>query len=232
MTRTKKDLYHAMVANGFVMPGLKSQIVTLDFMESVRQKLVWCPKKEDLRQHPQIGQPPPIQEFIGAIQEAVNVIERQAAEDEDDPAYVLSLERLVELIKAKSAPKQWLIVVLAALAPDHQFFQKKYAFRKQPKQNALNELKVLANEDAFYDDLPLLPSGRKQRNIRLTKQQRLVLRIAHAKAQQDDLAKRLSELEKQMADSAQNEADRGDNPEEEKKAAGGGPHSQHELYDN
>ena len=92
----------------------------------------------------------------------------------------------MELFKAKSAPKQWLITVLKALAPDHLFFEKHYAFRKQPKEHGFNELEAFANEEAFYDGLPELRGGRKHRNIRLTKQQRLTLQIAHAQAQKDD----------------------------------------------
>ena len=49
-TREKKDLWQAMVTNGYMIQALKSQIVTLEWMEQVHQKLVWCPKKDDLRE--------------------------------------------------------------------------------------------------------------------------------------------------------------------------------------
>lgn len=48
VVRDKKGMYRAMIANGFIMPAEKQQIVTLDFMYRVKSGALWCPKSEEL----------------------------------------------------------------------------------------------------------------------------------------------------------------------------------------
>ena len=42
--RSREDYWRAMVANGYLMPSVKSQMCTIKFFESVRKGLYWCPK--------------------------------------------------------------------------------------------------------------------------------------------------------------------------------------------
>ena len=43
MIRNKEHLYKAIVANGYLLPKMKSQICTVEFLKEVRAKIVYCP---------------------------------------------------------------------------------------------------------------------------------------------------------------------------------------------
>ena len=51
-TPSKKDYYIAMIRNGWKLPSEKSAVITLEYMNAVRNKAVWCPTFEECRLAP------------------------------------------------------------------------------------------------------------------------------------------------------------------------------------
>ena len=97
-----------MVRNGFYMPHMKSSIISVDYMQKIRAKEIWCLKYEDVSLKP-CPTPPPkhvlIKEFIVLANR--NAIIHGIADN-------------------KEPDKAWLIVAIAHLKPDHEIFMKSY----------------------------------------------------------------------------------------------------------
>ena len=49
LVRTKKHFYKALEANGWFLPKFSSSIVTLEFLQEVRNGEVWCPKLVEIK---------------------------------------------------------------------------------------------------------------------------------------------------------------------------------------
>lgn len=69
--RSKKHLYDAAAANGYVLPGRKSNMVSKDWLLDLQAKIMWCPKAVDVKQAVICARPPPNEDIVREIREAV-----------------------------------------------------------------------------------------------------------------------------------------------------------------
>ena len=117
LIKDKRDLYEALVRNGYHLPGLRSPICTVTFLHEVRNLTVWCPQK--LLVHPHTCVQPPITRIVQAetVQQilgnlpAHNTPERQPA------------QRLAKYLQKRQASRNWLLDVLhSCLDGNHAYF--------------------------------------------------------------------------------------------------------------
>jgi hypothetical protein len=62
LVKSKEHMYKAMQRSKFFLPHLKSSLVTQEYMQGVRSKVLWCPLYSDLK--PQPCPDPPSKEFL------------------------------------------------------------------------------------------------------------------------------------------------------------------------
>ena len=158
-TQNKSQLYDAMVANGWIMPAKKNSFVTLNVIKLIRQKKLWVPHVTEIYRLPVCARPPPCQQILDEIQETVGDWVRQDLGE--DPTHTEMLQTKVAMLEQaqKRMPDQrFLLIALKAVAPEHEFFQKGYAYYRPANPNSIKNLKLMDNSDGLYDGLPRLPA--------------------------------------------------------------------------
>ena len=194
--RTKKQFYNAMLQDGYVMPGYKQTLVSIKFMHAVRNKEVWAPRAEDVVQCRMVAYPPSNDVLKFHIGSAVD----QMDDDIENAELMPKLKRLMELLKKKSADKEWLLRCLFVLDENHAVFQKNYRYVKPRTRVQPNRIQLINNEDGFYDNLPpLQPNELRRRLLRMSKADKQLLQMETYKARQHELNDKVERLRRQMA---------------------------------
>ena len=151
MIRTKTDFYKALKAKGWLLPKISSSIVTMEFLQEVRSKTIYCPMLEDGRFKPCLN-PPSIEVLCEMIQNGV-----RASLTRFDPEVAPRAARLADRLDKRRPDTAWLLAVLAVMNPENEVFQPGYI---PPKRKAAVDKPVplaqmpVNNEDDFLSDLP------------------------------------------------------------------------------
>jgi len=133
----KKTFYKACLRNQFCMPAYKSSLCCIKYMERIRSGKYWCPKTQDV--NPVYVADPPLKTDIVAHLLAF-------AKDKN-----LNLG----ITEKRQPDKQWALLVLHKLQPNHAYFRKDYV-RKTVKEKIM-----INNDDGFLDNLPPGPLKKK-----------------------------------------------------------------------
>jgi hypothetical protein len=108
----KLAFYHSMLRNHWYLPSYNSSIITKNYMEAVRNGLLWCPRYDDVKIRP-CPIKPPKHEF------AKEIFKLNAKSIwKDKLGFNVKDYDKVDL--------PWLEVVLSTVCPDHEFFTKSY----------------------------------------------------------------------------------------------------------
>ena len=150
--RNKKELYKACQRNEFVMPSVKCSLCTIDFMFEVKAETIYCPTNKDLKGRKACPDPPDIKTIITFITAAVLKHEANGSLAMLEKAQFTLLQ---ERLKKKKANKEWLIDILWCLDKEHPIFEKDYVYRR-PRDNSLEFMQLIPNENQFFDGLPAL----------------------------------------------------------------------------
>ena len=177
MIRTKTDFYKALKAKGWLLPKISSSIVTMEFLQEVRSKTIYCPMLEDVRFKPCLN-PPSIEVLCEMIQNGV-----RASLTRFDPEVAPRAARLADRLDKRRPDTAWLLAVLAVMNPENEVFQPGYI---PPKRKAAVDKPVplaqmpVNNEDDFLSDLPQLNRRellRGRNNIFLSKEEKLEAKL-------------------------------------------------------
>ena len=88
----------------------------------------------------------------------------------------MPFQNLAELLTKKKADTQWLLQGLYALDNTHRVFAPDYVYVKprHSLQTIANPLRLISNQDGFFEGLPEQTSKRGKRNtaFRITKAER------------------------------------------------------------
>ena len=153
VVRDKASMYAAMIKNGWVMPAKSQAIVTLDFMQKVRKREVWCPRFDQVEKAVTVCYPPPRKDMLDMIDAAIHrIIEAKQNTEEE----IASLINALELIEKRSADTHWLVCVLCVIDPENLIFTKGYRYVRPETKKALQAMPLLNNDDGFFDNLPPL----------------------------------------------------------------------------
>jgi hypothetical protein len=121
--RNKQTYWEAMVRNNYQMPTLKSQIVTIKWMQGIREGKYWCPRN-NRPIHFQIASMPTKQQLADFLME---VIEDHIDADETLSANECqALMRTADLVLLKPPDAQWIINTIGSLNSAHAIFQRDY----------------------------------------------------------------------------------------------------------
>ena len=184
-------MYAAMIKNGWVMPAKSQGIVTLDFMQKVRKREIWCPRFDQVEKAVTVCFPPPRKDMLDMIDAAIHrIIEAKQNTDEE----IASLINALELIEKRSADTHWLVCVLCVIDPENRIFSKGYRYVRPETKKALLAMPLMNNDDGFYDDLPPLqqPAGKKRaRMLPLSKREKQEMQLKGLQIRQEALAAKI-----------------------------------------
>ena len=194
--RNKKHFWNAMVQDGWMMPDYKQTIVSIKFMHAVRAKEVWAPRAEDTMQCRRVAYPP----TNGMLLFYLNMVVDELDEDPEWTKERLApIRRLLELLKKKSADKAWLLLCPWVLKEDCLVFDKSYRYVKPRQLNQPDTIRLIENEDGFFDNLPpLLPHERKGRLMCMSKADKQYVKMQVYEARQRDLEQKMARLRQEM----------------------------------
>lgn len=134
----KEAVWKAMELNGFYMPPKKSLLISLKYMQNVKDHKVWCPRYGQFQLRP-CPTPPPKHEIYQAIMEV---------SDENRLGIDLGFDHR----GIGKVSQYWLLVCLMELAPNHRFFQKDYL--PESKRNVKDTREISAADYGFFMNLP------------------------------------------------------------------------------
>ena len=93
-----------MIRNGFYLPSIKSTIVTVDYMQNVRYKVIWCLMYGEIKLLP-CPNPPNKFELISEFEKLAKAIGAKTG-----------------ITDLKVPDKGWLLAAIGTLKPDHAIF--------------------------------------------------------------------------------------------------------------
>ena len=121
-------------------------------MFEVKAGKIYCPKIKDLKGRKACPDPPDIKTLINFISAAVMKHEANQSLANFEK---VQLSALLERLDKKQCNKEWLIDVLWCLDESHPIFEKNYVYRR-PKDNHVEFMQLIPNENNFFDGLPEL----------------------------------------------------------------------------
>ena len=130
-------MYKACLRNGYAMPKLKSSLCRLKWMQKVRTGTYWCPKAENI--NPVTVADPPKKELV--IEHLIGFAKDRGIR--------------IGITDKRQPDRDWALLALHALKPDHAFFMKSYVPTRVKNQVMVD------NADGFLDDLPAGPLKKK-----------------------------------------------------------------------
>ena len=155
MIPDKKAFYQALSYNQYILPPLKDNMVTRQFMINVKTGKQWCLKSSDIS-GTRVCADPPSRKDLANIVGDVMLNYRSLGEPHDT-----AFKSTAMLIKKQPPAVHWLLQVLATIDPGNVIFSKGY--RKPSKQQQARQVEetMISNADGFFSDLPIL--GRRSR---------------------------------------------------------------------
>ena len=148
MISKKSHLHEACERNGFCMPSAKSSICTIEFMMAVRRRECYCPTYTEMSQRA-CPKPPTVKIVKKAVVEALGraVFNPRCAKELADQCRIL-----LKFLEVKEADRRWLLIILATVEPDHDFFGKSYVAPKRVTKPSVVPQEI--EDDGFFYGLP------------------------------------------------------------------------------
>ena len=184
--------YDGMIRNGWLLPGKKQSIVTLDFMQRVRGGEIYCPRASEVTKPAVCVTPPPKEQLVMKI---LNATEEYESRGEN----VAKLQELLGLLMTKkTADTAWLVQVLHMVNENDEVFARDYVYVRPQKVKAQVDIPLIDNSDGFFSGLPKVPNGGKnkgaKRQMRLSKQQKDAMRLQVLEHRQSELSAKIAAL--------------------------------------
>ena len=135
VVKNRRDLYEAVVRNGYYLPKYKSSMVTEDYMRNVFMGKEFCLKYSEVRQLP-CPRPPTVDVLLRKFHEICR----------DKNLTVCGVN------DTHIPDKRWLLDFISTLRPEDEIFKKNYL--PPVKDTKLSELKTIPLPATFLQDLP------------------------------------------------------------------------------
>ena len=126
--RNKPGLVEALGRDGWLLPSIHSQLCSLEFLDLVRRKVVYCPRRSELTAVKKCFSHPPKSVLLTMFIEACSA---KFQRGEIDESLKVRLENLVTTLKAKDCDVGFYMVLMNVIAPDWEGFSKSYVYRRE-----------------------------------------------------------------------------------------------------
>lgn len=208
--RNADHYYDAMQRSGWLMPSRHCALNTMDFMNQVREKTLYCPKTEFLKSAPRCYSIPPIEHLMVIMENFLQRIQTGGNYDHEELSRCLNL--MYEMRKRKPNA-QWLVTIISIWEPTNEIFAKNYRYVR-PKKAAADIL--LDNSDGFFTNLAQLTDTeiKKSKRLNIPRKDRLLIKKDALAERKRQLAQYEMDLEAQIQELAALELNRyADRPE-------------------
>lgn len=146
--KCKRDLYEALIRNGYFLPSIKSSVVSEKYLVGILEGNIYCPKIESIKLK---GCPsPPSKEVL--IAKLLEALKQRGIENH-------GLDEL-HLPDCK-----WLLALLSTLAPNDEIYRKDY--RPPPRAKKIEEQKTILVPQSFLGGLPSSKSKVKAKHLKV-----------------------------------------------------------------
>jgi hypothetical protein len=151
LIQNRRDLYEAVIRNGYYLPRFKTTVITEDYMRNVITGKAFCPKYDEIKMLP-CPRPPTKQILL------------------DKFHAICQEQNLVHVgVDEKHVPdKRWLLDFVSTFKADDEIFKKNYI--PPAKETKLSELKTIELPAAFLDDLPQSTRRSRRKGLRISKE--------------------------------------------------------------
>ena len=176
VVRSHKQMHAAMARSGWRLPSVASAVCTLEFLDRVRDGVIYAPHHVDINSALQCYSLPTKDVLFAKL---IAAFEAQHAKGNLTPRRQIQIENLVTALKARQADAAWYVALLGIYAPDDEVFHKSYQFKRSVKV----PIEVtFDNKDGLFNDLPLLHEHqvRSSNRLRLPKEKSLELKLLKA----------------------------------------------------
>jgi len=170
--KSKKDLYEALLRNGYYLPKLKSTMCSEHYLVNVMDGTYSCFKAEEIKVR--ICPRPPPKDVL--LEKFAKLMEKKGLHS--------------GLQEDKYPDKDWLIAMIATLNPEDEIFRKDYA--PPARKNVIEEQKTIRVPAGFFEGLPDSKSKVKQRALHIIGEGRAQQKMKYLKAVQAELIGQLA----------------------------------------
>jgi len=151
LVQNRRDLYEAMIRNGYYLPKFKTTMITEEYMRNVMSGKTFCPKFEDIKMLP-CPRPPKKDALITKFLEIC-----------------VSHNFTHTGVDEKHVPdKRWLMDFVSSFKPEDEIFKKDYL--PPAKETKLSELKTIELPASFLQDLPQSTRRSRRKGLRISKE--------------------------------------------------------------
>ncbi len=143
----KKTLYEAMQRNGWILPSIKSNCCTVEWMLGVREKEFWCPHVDNYVMRI-CARPPKKTQLLQILSDCI--VKRGKA---------------IDLGFTGGNPPEipFILKLISTIDPDCEIFKKDY----MPPREIKAVEQVIDNNDGFYSGLPQIDAKKKSKRSKL-----------------------------------------------------------------
>ncbi len=120
VVRNKKQLYQALIRNGYLLPPYKDAINTKKFLIGVKDERYWCLHSSQMLAVKHCADCP------NKLVLAEMVTEQMAKLDNMTAEMKVTFKRTAKLIKKNPPGKDWMMMLLSTFNPNHEIFQRDY----------------------------------------------------------------------------------------------------------
>ena len=124
--RNKPGFVEALGRDGYIMPSIHSALCTLDFLNAVRKKLVYCPRRDEIPVVKKCYSRPPKAMLLEVFIEGCGA---KFERGEMDDGLKKRLENLITMLKSKDADATFYLALINVVAPDWEGFTKGFVYR-------------------------------------------------------------------------------------------------------
>lgn len=176
LIQNRRDLYEAVVRNGYYLPKIKTTMITEDYMRNVISGKAFCPKYAEIKMLP--CPRPPCKQVL--LEKFHRICQRQ---------------NLVHTgVDDKHVPdKRWLLDFVSTFKPDDDIFKKNYI--PPAKETKLSELKTIELPASFLNDLPQSTRRSRRRGLRISKEGLAGQKMERLKRMRKELGDRILQEE-------------------------------------
>ena len=160
--RSKKDLYEALLRNGYYLPKYKSNMCSEHYLVNVMDGTYSCFKAEQIKLR--ICPRPPPKDVL--LEKFAKLMEKKGLHS--------------GLQEDKYPDKDWLIAMIATLNPEDEIFRKDYA--PPARKNVIEEQKTIRVPAGFFEGLPDSKSKVKRRALHIIGEGKAQQKVKYLKA--------------------------------------------------
>ena len=142
----KHGLYTALQYNQYILPPRNDALLSTKFLLGIIKGSYWMLHSNQITTIKVCAYPPKKEELAQIVYDTILQQNNVAADIKE------SLKRTGKLIRKKKPHKDWMLLVLSQLDPNHRIFSKGHTKALAKKKRIVDEIQV-PNPNGFFDGL-------------------------------------------------------------------------------